>query len=129
MNKDFDSWNSEKKIIDEKIINKDLFFHEREIWWCSTGLNIGVESNGKHDNFERPMIIIKKFNSEMIWALPLTTQTKNNPYCYLLEHGSIKSCVVLSQIKTISTKRLLRKTGSISVSDFQKIKEKLKNML
>lgn len=75
------------------------------------------------------MVIIKKFNSEMIWILPLTTQAKNNPYYYKLEYESIKSYVVLSQLKTISTKRLLRKTGSVSLSDFQKIKENLKNML
>ncbi len=129
MNKNFDDRNSEKKIIDNKITNSNLFFHEREIWWCSAGLNIGVESNGKHDNFERPIVIIKKFNSEMIWILPLTTQAKNNPYYYKLEYESIKSYVVLSQLKTISTKRLLRKTGSVSLSDFQKIKENLKNML
>ncbi|MBU2219125.1 hypothetical protein KKG15_01365 [Patescibacteria group bacterium] len=39
--KDFDAWNIQKKKIhsrDEKIL-----FHEREIWWCSLGVNIGFE--------------------------------------------------------------------------------------
>ncbi len=129
MQKDFDKWNTEKKIMDEKTINKDLFFHPREIWWCSAGLNIGVEVNGKHDNFERPMLIIKKFNSEMIWSVPLTTQGKDNKYHYKLEHESVKSWVVISQIKTLSTKRLLRKVGSISDLDFQKIIKKIQNIL
>jgi len=121
MEKDFDKWNSEKKIVDQKVINKDLFFYPREIWWCSTGLNIGVEANGKHENFERPMLIIKKFNSEMIWSVPLTTQGKDNKYYYKLKHESVKSWVVVSQIKTVSTKRLLRKIGSVSEGDFQNI--------
>ncbi len=129
MEKDFDKWNSEKKVVDQKVINKDLFFYSREIWWCSAGLNIGVEANGKHENFERPMLIIKKFNSEMIWSLPLTTQGKDNKYYYKLEHESVKSWVVVSQIKTVSTKRLLRKIGSISEGDFQNVLKKLQNIL
>jgi mRNA interferase MazF len=129
MEKNFNKWNSEKKIVDNKIINKDLFFYPREIWWCSAGLNIGVEANGKNDNFERPILIIKKFNSEMIWTLPLTTQGKENKYYYKLEHELVKSWVVISQIKTLSTKRLLRKVGSISESDFKNVICKLQNTL
>ena len=129
MEKDFDKWNQEKKVVDQKVINKDLFFYPREIWWCAAGLNIGVEANGKHENFERPMLIIKKFNSEMVWVVPLTTQGKDNTYYYKLEHELIKSWVIISQIKTISTKRLLRKIGSISESDFEKIIARLQKIL
>ena len=53
MDKDFDKWNTEKKTVDAKVVNRELFFYAREIWWCSAGLNIGVEVNGKHENFER----------------------------------------------------------------------------
>src|SRR3989338_8287859 len=127
MQKDFDTWNKEKKIVDTKVFNRNLFFYSREIWWCSAGLNVGVEINGKNENFERPMLIIKKFNAEMVWALPLTTKEKDNPYHHKLEQGTIKSWVILSQIKAISTKRLLRKIGSISEADFVEIQTKLKN--
>lgn len=129
MKKDFDKWNTEKKSVDAKIVNKELFFYAREIWWCSAGLNIGVETDGKHENFERPMLIVKKFNAEMVWTLPLTTQGKSNKYHYKLNHKEIKSWIVLSQIKTISTKRLLRKIGSISESDLKEIVLKLQNLL
>jgi mRNA interferase MazF len=127
--KDFDKWNIEKKIVDGKIINRDLFFYAREIWWVSAGLNVGVEADGKNDNFERPMLIVKKFNSDMVWVLPLTTKGKKNKYYYKLEYEMIKSWVVLSQIKTISTKRLLRKVGSISENDFKEVVSKLQNTL
>jgi len=129
MEKDFDTWNKEKKIVNSKIVNRNLFFYPREIWWCSAGLNIGVEADGKNNNFERPMLIIKKFNSDMVWALPLTTRGKYNKYYYKLEHEAIKSFVILSQIKTISTKRLLRKTGSISESDFKEVILHIQNIL
>lgn len=129
MEKDFDKWNTEKKIVDKKIINRDLFFYSREIWWCSAGLNIGIETDGKNDNFERPMLIIKKFNSDMVWVLPLTTKGKNNKYYLKLDYEIIKSWVILSQIKTISTKRLLRKIGSISEPDFEEVIFRLQNLL
>ncbi len=127
--KNFDTWNKEKKVIENKVVNRNLFFHLREIWWCSAGLNIGVESDGKNENFERPMLIIKKFNADMVWVLPLTTKEKQNKYHYKLEHETIKSWVILSQIKTISTKRLLRKIGSISELDFIEVIERVKNTL
>ena len=129
MQKDFDKWNTEKKVVDAKVVNTELFFYAREIWWCSVGLNVGVEANGKHDNFERPMLVVKKFNADMVWALPLTTQGQNNKYYYKLNHEEVKSWVVLSQIKTISTKRFLRKVGSISESDFKEVILKLQKFL
>jgi hypothetical protein len=61
---DYDSWNRKKKIIEAKKYYK--YIKEREIWWCSAGLNIGDEQNGKNFNFERPFIIIKKFNRKFI---------------------------------------------------------------
>ncbi|MBI2631114.1 type II toxin-antitoxin system PemK/MazF family toxin [Candidatus Nomurabacteria bacterium] len=129
MEKDFDKWNTEKKNVDAKIINTELFFYAREIWWCSAGLNIGVEANGKHENFERPMLIVKKFNADMVWAIPLTTQRKSNKYYYKLNHENVKSWVVLSQIKTISAKRFLRKVGSISEADFKEVILRLQELL
>lgn len=129
MEKDFDKWNIEKKIVDKKVVNRDLFFYPREIWWCSAGLNIGVEADGKNENYERPFLIIKKFNADMVWVLPLTTQEKNNKYYFKLNHEELKSWVVLSQIKTISTKRLLRKVGSISSVDFKQIMQEIKSLL
>ena len=129
MQKDFDKWNNEKKIVNDKFVNKDLFFYTREIWWCSVGLNVGVESDGKHENFERPMLIIKKFNSDMVWALPLTTKEKQSRFYYKLAGDIINSQVILSQIKTLSTKRLLRKMGTVSETEFKEIISILRNQL
>jgi mRNA interferase MazF len=118
MEKDFDQWNNLKKEINTKEVFRDLFFYEREVWWCSIGLNVGVESDGKNENFERPVLIIKKFNSDMIWIVPLTSKEHKGSHYQKITHDSGVSWVCLSQIKTISTKRLLRKIGMISVSEF-----------
>jgi mRNA interferase MazF len=129
MSKDFDSWNREKKIVDQKVISRDFFFHEREIWWCSAGLNVGVEADGKNENFERPFLIIKKFNADMIWVLPLTSKEKRDGFYYKLDYEYLRSWVILTQIKTISTKRLLRKIESISEADFKKVISRIRNIL
>ncbi len=123
MKKEFDTWNIVKKKIDEKIIDKEFFFHEREVWWCSLGLNIGVEADGKNDNFERPVLIIKKFNAHMIWVLPLTGKAHDYKYHRKITHLGNKSWVSMSQIRTISTKRLLRKVSMIDELDFDEVLE------
>lgn len=123
--KDFDTWNIQKKKIhsrDEKIL-----FHEREIWWCSLGVNIGFEQDGKNDVFERPVLVIKKFNREVLWILPLTRSNKANRYHYRLEQGEERdSVVILSQMRLISSKRLLRKMRMISEKEFTEIIDKIK---
>jgi hypothetical protein len=57
--KDFDGWNNVKKKVDTHNTSS-LYFKEREIWWASTGVNIGSESDGKNELFERPVLILKK---------------------------------------------------------------------
>jgi mRNA interferase MazF len=95
----------------------------------SAGLNVGVEADGKNENFERPMVIIKKFNADMVWVLPLTTKDKKNEYHFKLTHEVVTSWVILSQVKTISTKRLLRKIGSVSKADMITIVSKVQSLL
>ena len=83
MQKEFDKWNNRKKVIDEKDM-KDIFFREKEVWWCHLGLNVGYEQDGKHEEFKRPVLIFKKFNAETFWALPLTTKNKKGKYYFKL---------------------------------------------
>ncbi len=60
--KEFDLWNSKKKLFNGKPLSKHFYFHEREVWWCGIGINIGVEIDGKNSDFERPVLVVKKFN-------------------------------------------------------------------
>lgn len=129
MNKDFDSWNDEKKKVDMRTHGKTLFYHPRELWWCTFGLNIGVETDGKHHDFERPVLILRKFNREHFWGIPLTSNMKNDPYHQKIIQNSHMSQAMLTQIKSFSSKRLLRKMGKVSESDSLRIKERIKDLL
>jgi mRNA interferase MazF len=124
--KDFDSWNNQKKIIDQKEISEGMFFNEREIWWGSLGLNIGYEQDGKNENFERPLLIIRKFNKGIVWALPLTTIAKDNKFHYKLKSSG--SFIILSQVRLISTKRLLRLVETINENEFNEIIIRVKKL-
>ena len=52
MIKNFDKWNSVKKELNSKI-DKPPTIHNGEIWWCSVGVNIECEEDGKNDFFDR----------------------------------------------------------------------------
>jgi mRNA interferase MazF len=129
MYKDFNTWNTKKRKINDKIFNRELFFRPGELWECSFGINIGVEIDGKHEDYQRPALIIKKFNGDMLWVLPLTTKFKNTKYHHKLHSSSIDTYVVLSQIRTISSKRLLRRIGRVAESDFGNIIKKLTEII
>ncbi len=69
MYKDFDNWNEKKKAIEGRFSN--IIFRERDIWWCSVGINVGNESCGKGKDFQRPVIILKKLNQNSFIGLCL----------------------------------------------------------
>lgn len=127
MQKDFDSWNTIKKQVNES--NFSDFIHEREVWWCSLGVNIGFEEDGKNSSFERPVLILKKFNKDVVLVVPLSTKVKNRPYHFPHLHERQEYSALLSQIRVISTKRLLRKIYEMDSSLFAIIKQTAKEML
>ena len=104
--KDFDGWNGRKKALQGKE-RAELFFREREIWWSSIGVNLGIEADGKGNRYSRPILILKKFNPHVFWALPLTTQFKNSRYYFPLPDR--EDAVILSQLRLMDYRRLLLK--------------------
>jgi len=50
VNKDFKNWFQNKEKINQE--NQPPFYHEREIWWCALGVNVGSEMDGTGKNFE-----------------------------------------------------------------------------
>lgn len=83
--------------------------------------------DGKNKDFERPVLILKKINNTSALILPITSTYKDNSYIYPLNSGV--SYVSISQLKNISTKRLLRKEGRISESEFAQIIIRIKFLL
>jgi mRNA interferase MazF len=112
MQKNFDAWCKEKQTLEES--GRAPRFHEREIWWCSIGINIGDEENGKNALFERPVLVIGKFNKEIALVLPMSTKSKVNPYYHAIEYDGVIFSVMLSQIRLVSAKRFRRFIRKIS---------------
>lgn len=129
--KDFDEWNKNKKLLNK--MKGEAFAHPREIWWCSLGLNIGAEIDGKNENFERPVLVLRVYNKETLLILPITTKTKEDKFhskIELKQHNNLKVIYVkLTQIRVISNKRLLRKVDILDVENFQNLKIKLVGFL
>jgi len=127
--KDFKKWHNKKSQVDD--IPKRPFFHEREIWFCHLGANVGFEQDGFGDDFLRPIVIFRKFNNEIFWGIPLTKKEKNNTEYYFTfsfsERG--KNTAILSQIRLIDARRLSYHIGEISEIDYRALKDKLKALL
>jgi len=121
MTKDFDAWNKLKKRTNVSEKDYAFFFHEREVWWCAIGANVGVETDGKHSAFERPVIIVHKFNKEMFWGVPLTSNEHPGRYYQKITHDQGNAWVMLSQLRTWSSKRLSRRIGKVPEDEFIEI--------
>ena len=106
------------------------FPKKREIWWAHIGQNIGVEINGKSNKFERPVLIVRVFNKDFVLVVPISSREKEGRYYYsFMNPAREKNVVVLSQIKSISSKRLVRIVGEMGASDFSEIVARLKDMI
>ncbi|OGE80822.1 MAG: hypothetical protein A3H72_03620 [Candidatus Doudnabacteria bacterium RIFCSPLOWO2_02_FULL_48_8] len=100
-----------------------IYFKPRQIWWVNLGQNIGSEQNGKHKNFERPVLILKKFNAEIFLAVPLSSQVKSGAFRVVFQKGNNNFTANLSQIRVLSSKRLLRQIGKMDKQAYETIKQ------
>ena len=133
--KDFDGWNISKKLTDSS--GRQVFGYPREVWWCSLGVNVGAEIDGKNENFERPVIIIRVYNKETMLVLPTTGKAKPDKFHFPIEIDAQNTetkeaykktvYVKLTQARVISNKRLIRKIDVISEENFEKIKNVFKD--
>lgn len=124
---DFDIRNESKKKLHTK--THDVFFKERDIFFMSMGKNVRFEQNGKGADFSRPIVIIKKFNNDIFWWVPLSTKLKEWPYYFSFFASDQNQCAILSQLKLCDKNRLLKKIGTITESDFFLLKQKIKDLL
>lgn len=126
--KDFDSWNNFKKYINNDLENK--FYHPRDIWWCSLGLNIGYEQDGTGKKFERPVLILKGFNKFVCLVVPLTTSEKKNKYLLPVDKVDNKEAqAIVSQVRLVDTKRLSNKIDVLNKEKFEEIRKAIKDLL
>jgi len=98
------------------------YFLERDIWWASIGSNIGYEEDGKNRQFDRPVLILKKFNKHLILIIPLSSKIKtDNKYYCKINFNNSSSSVIISQLRIISSQRLIRKIGKLDSYQFKNL--------
>ena len=131
MESQYNNWNEIKISIEyENII---VGFKERDIFYMNMGKNIGFEQDCKGENFVRPVVIIKGFNKNMFFGIPLSTKMKEGKFYYKFQFQKkdelVENIALLSQMRLFSTKRLLNKIGVISKEDFIKMKNEFKSLI
>lgn len=127
MEKDFQKWHKTKEGLDN--VSVRVFFHEREVWWCSIGVNVGFEQDGRGERFARPVLILKKFNNEVFWAIPISTKIKNGKFYTPIELGDgVARVAIISQLRLIDAKRLIDKISTISSGNYKLIQKAIINL-
>lgn len=128
MKKDFDLWNEQKKKI--HAVHENKLYHERQIWWCSLGQNIGFEQDGTGEEYDRPVLIIKGLSRNTCLVVPLTSSKEKHRMRRPV--GNIEgkhASALLSQVRVIDTKRLVNKIGFLEKTLFEPIRKAVKDML
>ena len=137
--KDFDSWN----VVKQNISGRQDWpnFRKSDIWWCSTGINVATETDGKNEPFERPVLIIHKFNNRLFWGVPMTTNLRGEQKFFhhdltgyfgtKKEFEAKPQRLLLNQMRCFDATRLSRekRTGFIKRQELSKIQVKLQAFL
>lgn len=124
--KDFDTWNTLKKFTESR---DRPIFHEREIWWCIFGINIGSEQDGEGEQSLRPVLIIKRINERVSYCVPLTTKLRQDDSHVAFYYDDNLNTAILSQTKTIDARRLFQYKATIRKYTDYKIKKALRAYL
>ncbi|OGI60075.1 hypothetical protein A2641_02795 [Candidatus Nomurabacteria bacterium RIFCSPHIGHO2_01_FULL_37_25] len=125
--KDFLNWHTKKSKLD--IIEQRPYFHEGEVWYTSLGLNIGYEQDGKGLDYLRPVLIVRKFNNDVCWIVPLTHTPKDNIFYVHITVIGKSSTAILSQLKLLDARRFSHMIDKISDEDFKLVTKKLKGLI
>lgn len=127
---DFDVWNMQKREIDVTGLKAGSYMQEGDVWLAAIGKNIGYEQNGSGPYFVRPALIVKKFNNQLVWVVPLSTKQKNfHFYFNFTDPNGMYASAILSQLKPISTKRMETRLYKMTTETFLEIKKRLREYL
>jgi mRNA interferase MazF len=125
--KDFEGWNRLKQKLD--VLHKPPFFNEREIWWCSLGVNVGFEVYGKGSIYTRPVLILKKLGKYSFLGVPLTSKRKDRPYHYPVSFAGVEGSALIGQIRMMDNKRLSEMMGTLGRKQFEAVRTSVKDMI
>lgn len=138
--KDFDGWNEYKKNLNKQtphVYNSKLrtyVYGIREIWFCSIGVNVGSEICGKNADYERPVLIMRKYGEKFV-CLPLTSKKPKNKKIYEeLTHTfndgtKLISYVLIGQPLTLDVRRLQRRVKKLPPDLYNNINKRFKDSI
>jgi len=121
---EFNAWNRQKKELDAKDFYRNV--KVREVVFVKMGKNIGYEQDGKGEEFIRPVLVFKRFNKHQFLGFALTSKKKEGRFYVEIRHNNRTSYVILSQLRTYSTKRVVNRksNGVITKKKLEEITEK-----
>ncbi len=126
---EYDKWNERLKYLNVSG-KRGPFFKEGEIWWCSIGLNVGFEENGKGELCNRPVFILKKLNNAMFIGIPISSVKKEGKYYFPICMRGGRNCVVLlSQIRVFDSRRLTQRIMIVGDREYFQIRKAIKGLL
>ena len=81
-----------------------------------------MEINGKNNKFERPVLVITVFNTHSLLIAPITSTVSYKKFIVpFINNVGENNSINISQLRTISSKRLFRKVADLSETDFEKV--------
>jgi mRNA interferase MazF len=125
--KNFHDWNKKKIKIDAG----QTFNHpkEKEIWWCSIGINVGTEVFGKGADYTRPVLVINSESSESFIGIPLSSKIKSKKYsCIIKTDDGVLHTALLYQIRSFDKRRLTERKYVLSGEEYLKVKSYFKKL-
>ena len=126
MKKDFDKWNEKKKQTNSR---DGRFYHEREIWWCSLGVNVGYEQDGHGLLFQRPVLVVKGLSSNTCIVVPLTASGEAHPMRISLgEIDGKEAFAIISQMRVVDTRRFTERLHILNKEVFKNIQKTIRRL-
>jgi mRNA-degrading endonuclease toxin of MazEF toxin-antitoxin module len=102
------------------------FFKGQEVWNCLLGLNVGHEQNSDRRSFLRPVLVIQRFNAHTFWGVPLSTKIPtDSPHHHLFKHEGVQYSALITQLRTLDSRRLLRRLYVLDDANFYAIQLRL----
>jgi len=118
---------SKQKMVQQKV---GKFYHARDVWWCSLGVNVSYEHDGEGLQFERPILILRGLGKGTCLAIPLTTSDSKHPMRVPVGNIDGKpASAVISQIRVIDTRRLINKICYLDEVVYEATRKAVRNMI
>ena len=121
--KNFDEWNLVKKKIENE--ERSITLRKGEVRWCSLGVNVGAEIDGKGVGFTRPVLILRVIGNKLALVAPLSTKIKEIPGYIKIKIKNKDVSICANHIKIISQKRIFERHTKLPNNTFLTVRDQI----